>query len=143
MTDKLEEWLDRTLRELPPRAAPGTLEARVLGEIRRRAAQPWWQRGFAHWPSFARVAFVVMGIVVTAFCSLGSLHAPNLGSVLPLAQAMRLVSVASALAAVPTHLVSPLWLTAALAAGALLYIMLFGLGAVAYRTLYFKPLRGG
>jgi hypothetical protein len=89
------------------------------------------------------VAFVVMGIVVTAFCSLGSLHAPNLGSVLPLAQAMRLVSVASALAAVPTHLVSPLWLTAALAAGALLYVMLFGLGAVAYRTLYFKPLRGG
>jgi hypothetical protein len=39
--------------------------------------------------------------------------------------------------------VSPVWLTAALAAGALLYVMLFGLGAVAYRTLYFKPLGGG
>ncbi len=143
MTDKLEEWLDRTLRELPPRAAPGTLQARVLGELRRRATLRWWQRSFAHWPTFARAAFVVMAIGMTALLSLGWRYAPDLLSMLPLAQAMRLLAAATVLAAAPAHLVSPAWMTAALTAGALLYVMLFGLGAVAYRTLYLKPQSGG
>jgi hypothetical protein len=143
MTDKLEEWLDKTLRELPPRAAPGTLEARVMGELRRRATKPWWQRSFAHWPPPARVVFVAMAMCMTALVTVGSLHAPDLLSMLPLAQIMRLVAAATALAAAPTHLVSPAWMTAALAAGTLLYVMLFGLGAVAYRTLYLKPQGAG
>jgi hypothetical protein len=143
MTDKLEEWLDRALRELPSRAAPGTLEARVLGELRRRATLCWWQRSFAHWPTPARVAFVVMAMGMTALVSLGSQDAPDLLSMLPLAQAMRLLAAATVLAAAPAHLVSPAWMTAALTAGTLLYGTLFGLGAVAYRTLYLEPHGGG
>jgi hypothetical protein len=40
------------------------------------------------------------------------------------------------LAALPTHFVPPVWLDAALAAGAVLYAMLFALGAFGYRALY-------
>ena len=34
------------------------LESRVLGELARRAAQPWWRRNFGHWPTLARAGFV-------------------------------------------------------------------------------------
>jgi hypothetical protein len=37
---------------------------------------------------------------------------------------------------VVARLVPPLWIYLALSVGALLYLLLFGLGAFAYRTLY-------
>jgi hypothetical protein len=43
------------------------LEARVYCEIERRAALPWWRLSFAHWPLFARAAFLVMsGVLIGA-----------------------------------------------------------------------------
>jgi hypothetical protein len=151
MTDKLEELLARTLRDLPTRRAPGTLEARVLGGLERRAAQPWWRRSFAHWPLSARMALVVVCIGCTGLEFLGSqwtmatvaaLTPGNAMALFPAPQALGLLSVATALADVPLRLISPLWLYSGLAAGAVLYVMLFGLGAAAYRTLYLKPLDG-
>ena len=56
---KLERLLDAALRELPLRRAPLSLESRVLGEIERREARPWWRLSFAHWPELARAGFVL------------------------------------------------------------------------------------
>ena len=45
--DNLEQLIDRTLRELPLRRAPRTLETRVLAAIAARQALPWWKRSGA------------------------------------------------------------------------------------------------
>jgi hypothetical protein len=61
--DKLEASIHRVLRGLPDRKAPFSLEARVLAELGRRAALPWWRKSFAHWPAAVRaVFFVVAGL---------------------------------------------------------------------------------
>jgi len=46
------------------------------------------------------------------------------------------------LAALLVRLIPPLWIYAGLAVGAMLYVMLFGLGAAAYRMLYRPALAG-
>src|SRR5476649_1202935 len=58
--EKLEQLIHRTLREQPARRAPRSLEQRVLAELERRAALPWWRRSFAHWPLPARAGFLVI-----------------------------------------------------------------------------------
>ena len=75
--EALERLLDRALHELPSRRAPPTLESRVIRELDRRAALPWWRRSFAHWPLLARAGFLVIG---AALIRLGS----GIGTVLPL-----------------------------------------------------------
>jgi len=146
---KLEQLFDDTLRTLPYQRAPGTLEGRVLDALQRRAI--WWRRSFAHWPLPARTAFVVMcagfvGLAMLAgnwtVLAVGSLSASDALVVFPAHQALGLLSVAALLISVPIRVLSPLWLYSALASGAALYVILFGLGAVAYRTLYLKPLDG-
>src|SRR4051794_8580369 len=57
---KLERLIHRTLRDLPSRHAPRSLEQRVLAEIERRAALPWWRKSFAHWPVAARAGFILV-----------------------------------------------------------------------------------
>jgi hypothetical protein len=55
------EWLvHRTLRAQPLRAAPHTLEIRVLREIERRAAAQWSRLNFMRWPLIGRAAFVAL-----------------------------------------------------------------------------------
>lgn len=56
---KLERLIQKTLRELPTRRAPGSLENRVFAELERRAALPWWRKSYAHWPLPARCAFLL------------------------------------------------------------------------------------
>jgi hypothetical protein len=139
--ETLRRLVDHALRDLPHRPAPATLEARVEAALRRRAAEPWWRRSFAHWPTPARSAFVAVCITLTALTLLGG-SVPTL-DVAPAEQHLTgLLSLATALAGIPARLVPPLWLDSLLAAGALLYAMLFGLGALAYRTLFLKPLDG-
>lgn len=81
---RLERLLDRTLRGLPVRRAPATLESRVLAELARRAALPWWRRSFVHWPQAARAVFASMCLILAglafaaggwAASGLKSLHA--------------------------------------------------------------------
>jgi hypothetical protein len=57
--EQLEKLIDQALKGQPVRRAPTTLGKRVWAEIGRRAALPWWRRGFAHWPAGARIAFVL------------------------------------------------------------------------------------
>jgi hypothetical protein len=143
---RLESIVDRALCELPLRSAPAGLEARVLAELSRRAALPWWQHGFTGWPGIARIGFVLMGALLVGLAFVGGVWAvQNLGSPVLGALSMpwarhlvALVSVAGELASL-IHVVPPNWLYQGLAASAVLYAALFGLGIAAYRTLYLDP----
>ena len=123
--EALQRWLDRTLRELPLRRAPGTLEARVFNELKRQAALPWWRRSFMHWPAPARIVFLVICGALAALVFVGG--------------AAAVASLRSLLArALPVT-----WLYQGVAVCAVLYAVLFGLGAAVYRTLYLhQPLKG-
>ena len=141
--DPLERLLDRTLRELPPRRAPPTLESRVFAELERRASLPWWRRSFAHWPRMARAGFLLIcagsaGLAVAgaaaAAADVRSLYwAREIGSLL--ASGGNLVALLAGIA-------PPLWFYEGIAVCAVLYAALFGLGAALYRTLYLQAVNG-
>lgn len=65
-SDKLEASIHKVLRSVPDRRAPSALELRVLSEISRRAAQPWWRKSFAYWPTPVRSTFFVGSAVAAA-----------------------------------------------------------------------------
>ena len=140
--------MQRTLHGLPLRRAPLTLESRVLGELQRRAALPWWRHSFAQWPRAARSTFVLLcaalaGLVFRAASGPSQVlsHCTQSGVLsLPWArQALMLTGTAGELAASLVRAVPPDWVYEGLAVSALLYTALFGLAAAAYRTLYLKP----
>jgi hypothetical protein len=149
--EALQGLLDRALRELPLRLAPATLEARVYNELERRAALPWWRRSFMHWPAAARIAFLVTsGALVTLVFVGGGAAAAGLRTLLESGApsfawahqiAAFMVSAGNLLTLLARTL--PLtWLYQSIVACAVLYAVLFGLGAVGYRTLYLQPLNG-
>jgi hypothetical protein len=147
-----EQALRRVLGELPARRAPASLEARVLGELARRAALPWWRRAFAHWPQTARAAFLGACVTLVACTILGSSwawgqwHAASVAHS-PLASWVRSFEVAlsssAVVAAMVTHSLPSQWAYGALAIGGALYALLFGLGAAAYHTLYRPSIQSG
>jgi hypothetical protein len=149
--DKVAQLLDRAGRAMPLRRAPPSLESRVLGELERRAALPWWRRSFEQWPAAARSAFLlVCGILVVLALSGGLWTVSNLGqphglsAVPPLwaRHALVLVGIAGDFTATLVHLIPQDWIYRGLAASALLYAALFGLSVAAYRTLYVRTESG-
>jgi hypothetical protein len=141
--DSVERLLDRTLRELPLRRAPPTLESRVRGELARRAALPWWRLSFAHWPPPARAAFLLICAVLIWLAFLGGAAAA--AEVLSLSwarQAGMFAMSLGTLAATIARISPPAWLYQGLAVCGVLYAVLFGLGAVVYRTLYLQSTTG-
>jgi len=150
MSDRLESAVDRALRAAPLRRAPASLEERVLREIGRRAQLPWWRQSFSRWPRLARAGFTVTcgSIVAAVLAATGpwaqggvwaAAGAWSAGSALSLPWArsvLTLVDAAREFEAALVRAVPPDWLYGAMAAGAVLYAALFGLGAAAYRTLY-------
>lgn len=145
--EKLERLIHQTLRDLPARRAPRSLEMRVLAELERRAALPWWRKSYAHWPLAARAAFVVLGAGVAAAFVFGALSAQAgfdataltavfarefawVGAGLGLARGV------GDFAGIVFRSIPPLWLYGGLAFVGAMYAALFGLGAAAYRTLY-------
>ena len=142
--EQLERFVHRTLRSLPDRQAPRTLEHRVLAALAQRRALPWYRQSFQHWPLPARVAFLVLALLITGLtvliCSRGGVE---LGSASTRVQA-NLVSLHST-ADVLGHLASSHlpslsipWLYALVAGLVSLYLAIFGLGATAYRVLIAK-----
>lgn len=143
---RLEQFVQRTLGGLPPRPAPRTLEQRVLAEIARRAALPWWRQSFTHWPVPAR-AFLVLALVgivklvlmATVWVMAGFDTASfQQAFAQPLAwwegaQTLRNAIVGTGEAVVRS--LPPLWLYGGLAFFATMYATLFGLGAAAYKLL--------
>ena len=140
---ELERLIHKTLRDLPPRRAPRSLESRVLAAIAREVALPWWQKGFVHWPVAARVAFFVLSTVLIA----GGLQVTagvNVPAIIGgVAQQFVWIDTISTLASATADFcnavfrsIPPVWLYGGLAFVAMMYAALFGLGAAAYRTLY-------
>ena len=144
---KLERLIHATLRELPPQRAPDSLAARVLAELARRAALPWWRQSFVHWPLPARAVFVVAS---AAFAKVGIMAAVWAmagfdGTAFREAFSTQFAWVRAAASVgnafgdfctVMLHSIPPLWLYGAAAVVGALYFTLFGLGTFAYRTLY-------
>jgi hypothetical protein len=150
---RLERAVNQALAGLPPRRAPGTLESRVLNELARRAALPWWRAGFAQWPAAARVAFVLICAALIAATILGGVSAfvetRSLSEVSALVLRwmqpfLALIASMGGLGTLLLRVIPPLWLYGGLVFGILMYLALFGLGAAAYHTLYRRPsLAGG
>ena len=146
--DKSELLLNRVLRELPLRHAPVTLESRVIRSLERRAALPWWRRGFKSWPLVARAAFIAICGAIIGFTFLDgswaaagtrALHEAGALSISWTGPVVAVITSAGELAALLLRVIPPAWLYGGLAAGVMLYAVLFGLGATAYRTLYLQP----
>ena len=145
--EQLEKKIHAVLREQPPRRAPMSLESRVLGEIARRQALPWWQKSYAYWPAPMRMAFLALGVALALGALLGSMHlAGVLSSQLfaPLLQPLVNASVTlRAAGSALGELVRPLlpsisnqWLYIALAVIGASYALLLGIGATAYRVMW-------
>ena len=138
--EKLERLVQDLLVNTPLRRAPVSLEASVLTEIARRAALPWWRLSFAQWPPSARIVFVLVSIALIALTILASGMREFGTTPLAWAQAaLNAASAASGFAGMWVRIIPSQWLYAGLIAGALLYALLFGLGAFAYRVLYLAP----
>jgi hypothetical protein len=141
----LERLIDRVCREQPVLGAPATLSARVIAEIERRAALPWWRQSFTHWPIPARAAFVAACAALT-WTSLSAPMARVFSTVNePLTWAyqtgasMSLINtVFGRVGANLASSVSPLWLYGAGLGICGLYVLFAGLCATTYRTLYIK-----
>ncbi len=149
--DALERLLVRTLYDLPLRRAPLTLESRVFGELERRAALPWWRRSFSHWPLLARASFLVLCGALIRLTFLGgavavsgvhSLQESGALSVSWARAAAVLLASTGNLATLLARTVPPTLVYAGIAVCAVLYAVLFGLGATLYRTLYLQPQNG-
>lgn len=145
--DPLESFVTRTLRGQPPRRAPHTLEARVLAELARRAALPWWRQSYMHWPAAIRGVFFVLSaaaatalvaglFVLTRSTTTAQLAAHFAG----VATAREVVLLLAEKALVLWRAIPPLWLYTALAIVAASYATLITAGTAAYRA-FFAPTR--
>jgi hypothetical protein len=143
---ELERFIHRTLRELPNRRAPGTLEARVLAAVEQQALVPWWHKGWAYWPAAVRAVFLAVatavsggimaaGYALLAGADVASLAAETAGRLGGLRQVLHVFSWTVDLTRSLIATIPALWLYGGLAFVAALYVSLFGLGAFAYRTL--------
>ena len=144
--DRLERLLRDTLRHLPARPAPPTLESRVLGELARRSSRSWWRRSFSHWPAFARVGWVMACGALIGVTLLGGPWTTVVGALQGtsamgswIRQAAAITGTVGNLGASLMDAIPATWLLPGLAAAALLYASLFGLAAAAYRLLYLQP----
>ena len=146
--ERLERLFERSLRDLPLRAAPPSLEARVSAAIERRAARPWWRLSFSHWPDVARSAFVLAsgGIVwlsvLEAIWAAGVLGSPRGPIALSISWAREAAAMTGAIGEILATLGRAIpsgWLSGGLAVSAVLYSVLFGLAIAGYRILYLDP----
>ena len=144
--EKLERWIHRTVRDLPPRRAPRSLEERVLREIARRAALPWWRQSFVHWPLAARAVFLVCSLVLVKIVLWASVWvmAGFDGTQFQAAVAqpftwmengLAIVNAVSGFFEIMLRNIPPLWFYGGLAFLAAMYAALFGLGAAAYKAV--------
>lgn len=143
----LENFIHKTLRSMPDRRAPRSLESRVLAAIVARAALPWWKKSFAQWPVAARCMFVVLsaGLVKLALMvtvwAVGGFQATEIASAFS-TQLSWIEAIRGAFRGMSESFsilfrnIPPLWLYGSIAVVAGVYASLFSLGATAYRALY-------
>lgn len=138
--EQLERFVDKALRDQPLRRAPGDLESKVMATIAHRAVTPWWRTSFAHWPMAARVLFLVASV---GFVKLGLEAAAMV--IEPLDPGARSAAVFAELAWIRALFVSlgavlrslpSWWIYFGVTVLGAFYLVLFGVSAAAYRTLY-------
>ena len=144
----LEKFIHSTLRALPDRRAPSTLEHRVLGTLAARRALPWYRLSWAQWPLAARLAFLLLSAAL-----IGAITYLSLQGLDPMASALATARDGLAAALAPCRAatdallnvfslifraIPQTWLYGALAVIGLAYLSFLGLGATAYRTLHAK-----
>ena len=145
--EQLEQKIHAVLREQPTRKAPMSLEARVLGEIARRQALPWWHKSYVYWPNPVKLLFLVLATGVAAGVLLYSMQVLGLVSgdvlkqvfepVMGAINTLRVISSALLGWVKPAVMgVSATYLYAALAILGGAYAIMLGLGATAYRVLW-------
>ncbi|MBW4050236.1 MAG: hypothetical protein HIU85_02075 [Proteobacteria bacterium] len=155
--EKLERLVSQVLRDQPPRRAPASLEARVLGELAARARLPWWRRAVASWPAGVRIPVIVGCAVCVPLVWILSLwlagHLVSLathpGVAGPIATLWATGRAFASLNTVTAHIVRSIpreWLLGGMVATATLYAALFALVAAGYwllcpRTGYSKAHR--
>jgi hypothetical protein len=143
---KLEHVVHRTLRKLPPRRAPHSLEQRVRAELERRAALPWWRKSFVHWPLAARAGFVVLCAGLVKLALMSSVWGAAGFNVAPFTNALAepvlwmengvvVVRAITDFFNIMLRNIPALWLYGGLVFFATLYATLFGLGAAAVKAL--------
>ena len=145
--EDLEKFIHQTLRSLPARRAPHSLESRVRAAIESRSALPWWKKSFAQWPMAARVAFFVGSAGLAKLAIMGVVWAMADFDTVQFTSAFStqfawVQTVSSVLGGIGNFFqavyrsIPPLYLYGGLAVLSILYAALFGLGAAAYRMLY-------
>lgn len=144
---ELERSVDAALRAQPMRRAPPGLTARVLEQIERRRAAPWWRKGFLHWPWAARGGLLLasaaaagLAVAATTWLAEAVRSAPVPEALGRFASALHgAATLASTLGRTAAELLpaaSPALLHFAAIGAMLAYALVFGIGAIAYRTLY-------
>lgn len=136
--EQLERVVNDAVRSTSLRTAPASLERRVMKAIEQRAAEPWWRKDFARWPAWVRIGFLIAGagLVYLAFSAPLWLWESSRGA-LP-AELTFMQMMAQTVRVIVDHLPS-VFVYSALAALAMLYGTLFGVGAIAYRSLFGRP----
>lgn len=145
--DELEKRLHATLRALPARRAPVSLEARVFAAIAAREALPWYHRAYGYWPKPVRVAFLIVTAAIAAVVIAGGFelmtNIRGTSAAEPLQASLGVLGQLRAMAEATTHVarsylgqIPSVWLYGGLAAMGAMYASLIGLGAAAYRTLW-------
>jgi hypothetical protein len=144
--EELEKFINRTLRSLPDRRAPRSLESRVLAAIAAQQHLPWWRQSFVHWPLAARAAFLIFtAVLAAAFVALSLRFAGGAQPAAMLAEPLEQLSLIRAVAggigdffATVLRSIPSVWLYGAIAFVGVMYATLFGLGAAAYRAFFFQ-----
>lgn len=149
-----EDALTQLLRSIPLRPAPTSLKPRVMQQLAKSRAMPWWTRGFAHWPIAMRVSFLAASLALIAVSILyarwatlddGVLHRLEVWSlswINPATWSMASATAPTSASDIGIYLARFLasdWLSVLMTIAALLYAALTGLGVLAYRTLYLPP----
>ena len=145
--EKIERLVHQALRDLPVRRAPRTLESRVLAELQRRVALPWWKKSIAHWPVGARALFLVLSALgvkmalmlavwVMAGFETSQFQEAFAARFAWMETSFDLMRMVEDFFQVVVRNIPPLWLYGGAAFLATMYVALFGLGTAAYRTLY-------
>ncbi|OAM89960.1 hypothetical protein OH491_16905 [Termitidicoccus mucosus] len=144
--DTLAPVIHRALRSLPGRTAPAALEVRVMAEISRRAALPWWRQSFARWPLPARALLLAASVAAAGLVLVLGITVLSPAAPAETADVLRPATFQAALqtawkilSAVFEKLIpssSRLWFHAVLGVIVAAYAGLLAFGGAAYRLLW-------
>jgi hypothetical protein len=142
--EELEKLIHQTLRSVPDRRAPRSLENRVLAAIAAQQALPWWRQSFTAWPVAARGAFLLVTAILAAallagfFRASGEVQSASMlaGPLAMLAKLQAVVAGIGGFGAIVWRSIPSLWLYGGLAFVVTMYAAFFGLGAAAYRSFF-------